>query len=109
QLALFITSQGNRLNPQTLNYTVKKYAGKLYPDKKVSCHSLRHSCATHFLKGGASLRIIQELLGHSSLNSTQVYTRVSPIDLKAAHRKYHPRGKSKPANQRKTLDKGIAR
>ncbi|MFA5373956.1 MAG: tyrosine-type recombinase/integrase [Candidatus Omnitrophota bacterium] len=97
--ALFVTSQGNRLKPQTLNYTVKKYARKLYPDKKVSCHSLRHSCATHLLKGGASLRVIQELLGHSSLNSTQVYTRVSPIDLKAAHRKYHPRGKGQPATK----------
>jgi integrase/recombinase XerD len=95
--ALFITSQGHRLKPQTLNYTVKKYACKLYPDKKVSCHSLRHSCATHLLNGGASLRVIQELLGHSSLNSTQVYTRVSPIDLKAAHKKYHPRGKTRRA------------
>ncbi len=92
--ALFISNRGQRLKPQTLNYTVVKYARKLYPDKKISCHSLRHSCATHLLKGGASLRIIQELLGHSSLNSTQVYTRVSPIDLKAAHRKYHPRGKA---------------
>lgn len=97
QPALFITSQGQRLKPQTLNYTVKKYASKLYPDKKISCHSLRHSCATHLLKGGASLRVIQELLGHSSLNSTQVYTRVSPVDLKAAHRKYHPRGKTRQA------------
>ncbi len=94
QSALFITSQGNRLKPQTLNYTVKKYALKLYPDKKISCHSLRHSCATHLLKGGASLRVIQELLGHNSLNSTQVYTRISSIDLKTAHRKYHPRGKA---------------
>lgn len=97
--ALFITSQGQRLKPQTVNYTVKKYARKLYPEKKISCHSLRHSCATHLLKGGASLRVIQELLGHSSLNSTQVYTRVSPIDLKAAHKKYHPRGKGKPATK----------
>ncbi len=98
--ALFITSRGHRLKPQTLNYTVKKYACKLYPDKKISCHSLRHSCATHLLQGGASLRVIQELLGHSSLNSTQVYTRVSPIDLKTAHRKYHPRGKISKREQR---------
>lgn len=92
--ALFITIGANRLKPQTLNYTIKKYTKKICREKKVSCHTLRHSCATHMLRGGASLRAIQKMLGHSSLTSTQIYTKISPIDLKEAHRKYHPRGKS---------------
>lgn len=91
--ALFITQEENRLKPQTLNYTVKKYLKTIYPDRKISPHTLRHTCATHMLRGGANLRIIQQMLGHSSLTSTQVYTKISPIDLKEAHKKHHPRGK----------------
>jgi integrase/recombinase XerD len=56
----------------------------------VTTHSLRHTCATHMLKNGAPVRHIQELLGHASLESTQIYTHVTINDLKAIHAKYHP-------------------
>ena len=58
--------------------------------ERVSPHTFRHTCATHMLKNGASVRHIQELLGHESLESTQIYTRVTINDLKAVHKKYHP-------------------
>ena len=54
-------------------------------------HSLRHSCATHMLKHGADLRYIQEMLGHASVATTQVYTKVEKGDLKSIHRRFHPR------------------
>jgi integrase/recombinase XerD len=63
--------------------------------KNITCHSLRHSCATHMLKNGAPVRHIQEMLGHASLESTQIYTRVTINDLKAVHAKYHPGEKLK--------------
>lgn len=93
QSALFLTAYGTRISDQIVNLTVRKYARRLFPGRRISCHSLRHTCATHLLRGGANLRYIQELLGHSYITTTQIYTRVSPIDLKAAHQKYHPRGK----------------
>ena len=57
--------------------------------------TLRHSCATHMLRRGANLRLIQELLGHADLRTTQIYARVVPVDLKDAHRKHHPRGRAR--------------
>jgi integrase/recombinase XerD len=89
--ALFISAFGGRLIPATLNSIVKKYMNEVYPGRTISCHAFRHACATHMLRGGANLRIIQQLLGHVSIETTQVYTRLSPIDLKEAHRKFHPR------------------
>ena len=91
--ALFLTAYRSRINPQTVNVNVRKYARRLFPGRRISCHSLRHTCATHLLRGGANIRYIQQLLGYSCITTTQIYTRVSPIDLKAAHQKYHPRGK----------------
>lgn len=100
---LFLTEHGNKLKPATLNYIVKKYAGTISLRRKISCHSLRHTCATHLLRAGANLRLIQQMLGHNSITTTQIYTRVSPMDLKAAHKKYHP------SNRRGGLNKKLSK
>ncbi len=88
---VFLSSRGNRLNHNAVWKMVKKYAVKAKIKKNIHCHTFRHTCATTMLKNKADIRIIQELLGHSSLSSTQVYTRINITDLKAIHKKCHPR------------------
>jgi integrase/recombinase XerD len=68
-----------------------KYARAAGLDKPLSTHTLRHACATHMLRNGAPIRQLQEMLGHASLEATQLYTRVTINDLRAMHRKLHPR------------------
>lgn len=73
-------------------HLVKKYARRVGCGETISPHTLRHSFATHMLAGGAEIRALQELLGHASIRTTQIYTHVEHSRLKAIHAKCHPRG-----------------
>lgn len=75
----------------SLLYLLKKLAKQLNINKNIGIHTVRHSCATHMLQSGADIRYIQELLGHVSLKTTQIYTRVETSDLKKMIQKCHPR------------------
>jgi len=88
--SLFLTSYGEKFNPDVISRMVSKYMKKAEITKTGSCHLLRHSCATHMLEGGADIRFIQQLLGHESLETTSIYTRVSIEQLKLVHSQSHP-------------------
>ena len=89
---LLLSRTGRALTRATIWDLVKRYAALAGCSAKVSPHTLRHSFATHMLAGGADLRALQELLGHASIRTTQVYTHVEHTRLKAVHAKHHPRG-----------------
>lgn len=86
---LFVSKKGGALTPRAIQFMVKKYAQAAKIDKTVTPHKLRHSCATHLLQEGAHLVSIQKLLGHKSLNTTQIYLHVTITDLKDLS-KQHP-------------------
>ncbi|RMG40612.1 MAG: site-specific tyrosine recombinase XerD [Planctomycetota bacterium] len=89
---LFVSRNGGPLSRITVWKLVKKYAARVGCSRKVSPHTLRHSFATHMLANGAELRALQELLGHASVATTQLYTHVEHSRLKSVHRRCHPRG-----------------
>jgi site-specific recombinase XerD len=89
--ALFVSRRGRPLGPSDVRRRLEKWVREAAVAGRVSPHTLRHSFATHLLEGGADLRSIQELLGHSSLSTTQIYTRVEPSRLASEYAKSHPR------------------
>ncbi len=89
--ALFVVQGGRPVRSHLVRQMLKQYARIGGIKKNISPHLLRHSCATHLLRAGAPIRHLQEMLGHASIETTQVYTRVTITDLKAAHRRFHPR------------------
>ena len=88
----FVSKRGRGLDRIFLWMLVKKYVRRAELHNKVSPHTLRHSFATHLLAGGADLRAVQEMLGHASISTTQIYTHVDRDRLREMHRKFHPRG-----------------
>jgi integrase/recombinase XerD len=92
QEAVFVTRTGRALSRIMIWKLVKKYAARSGCADKVSPHTLRHSFATHMLAGGAEIRALQEMLGHASIRTTQIYTQVEHSRLKSIHAKCHPRG-----------------
>ena len=88
---IFLSVRGRKLTPQRVWQLIKAYAARAGLDANVYPHLFRHSFATHLLAGGADLRIIQEMLGHADISTTQIYTHVDSSHLKTVHRKFHPR------------------
>lgn len=89
--ALFLSRTGRTLDRTSIWRLVRKYASTAGVAARVSPHTLRHCFATHLLAGGADLRVLQELLGHADVTTTQIYTHVDEAQLKQVHQKYHPR------------------
>ncbi|HLY10225.1 MAG TPA: tyrosine recombinase [Planctomycetota bacterium] len=89
---VFVSSKGGRLVRESIWRLVRKHARHADVRGRVFPHALRHSFATHLVEGGADLRYVQEMLGHSKISTTQVYTQVDRKRLLAVHRKFHPRG-----------------
>lgn len=87
---LFLKNTGRPLDPSNIRVALREYRFKAGIKKSVSPHTFRRTCATHLIQQGADIRYVQELLGHSRLNSTQLYTKVMPVEVKKTHDQKHP-------------------
>ena len=88
---LFLNNRGNKISRVSIWKIIKKYCLLSGINKNISPHTFRHTFATHLLKGGADLRIVQEMLGHSDISTTQIYTQLDKSSLIRVYNKYHPR------------------
>lgn len=95
---VFVSTHGSACNTHNLWQMIKRYSDKAHLPDSITTHSLRHTCATEMLKGGASIRHVQELLGHADIGTTQIYTHVIQSDLKKAH------ARTAPSERRKNVD-----
>ena len=99
--ALFLAATtGNRLSKASIREIVREAARKAGIDRRINPHAIRHACATHMLRAGADLRHIQQLLGHSRIDTTEIYTHVDATDLANVHARTHPRGSSSKQRNR---------
>jgi len=89
---LFLSNRGIKISRKTIWNIIKNAGIKSGVEKNISPHTFRHTFATHLIEGGAGLRVVQELLGHSSISTTQIYTHLDQTYLKEIHKQYHPRG-----------------
>ncbi|WP_010525804.1 site-specific tyrosine recombinase XerD [Nesterenkonia sp. F] len=91
--ALFLNARGGRLSRQSAWTILQRHAAAAEIDGEISPHTLRHSCATHMLEGGAGIRLVQEMLGHASVTTTQIYTKVTAESLQESYLAAHPRAR----------------